>query len=299
MVYNDNETYTDIMSYSQLRAFDAVARSGSFSRAAELLGVTQPAVSVQVAALERAYRTDLIQRKGAKIQLTDDGRGLFALTRQMLALEAEIEDFLAASAKLQRGHLRFAADGPHLALDLVAAYRRKYPGVTVELVLGNATETWNALLDSGVDLAMLANPPEDPRVDYVPVVKQDMMLLVPRGHRLAKNADVGLKDVVGEPVIFRELGSNTQRTLERRLKKSRLTLQPVLTVGSREAMIEAVSRRIGLGFIFDREKNEDPRSVAVPIRELRASNKNMLVYLRPRRRRRTVAALIDLASERG
>lgn len=284
------------MSYSQLRAFDAVARVGSFSRAAQILGVTQPAVSLQVASLERAYRTDLIQRAGATLGLTQEGQALFALTRQMFSVEAEIEDFLTASLKLQRGHLRFGADGPHLALDLVAGFRKLYPGVTLELVLGNATETWNAMLQSAVDVAMLANPPEDVRVSYVPVVEQDMMLLVPRGHALAKRPDVGLKDIISEKVIFREHGSNTQRTLERRLKKLRLALHPVLTVGSREAMIEAVSRKIGIGFIFEREKNEDPRSVVVPLRELRASNRNMLVYLKPRRRRRTVQALIDLAA---
>lgn len=285
------------MSYSQLRAFDAVARSGSFSRAAEMLGVTQPAVSLQVAALERAYRTDLLNRKGAAISLTEDGDALFALTRQMFGLEAEIEDFLGSSLKLQRGHLRFAADGPHLALDLLATFREFHPGVTVELILGNATETWHALLQSAADIAMLANPPEDPRVAALPIAVQDMMLLVPRGHALAKRAEVALKDIAVEKVIFREHGSNTQRTLERSLRKQRLHLFPVLTVGSREAMIEAVSRRIGIGFIFDREKNNDPRSVAVPIRELKGSNRNMLVYLKPRRRRRTVAALIELVSK--
>ncbi|MDY0870590.1 LysR family transcriptional regulator [Dongia rigui] len=285
------------MSYSQLRAFDAVARSGSFSRAADMLGVTQPAVSLQVAALERAYRTDLLTRKGATVSLTADGATLFGLTRQMFGVEAEIEDFLGSSLKLQRGHLRFAADGPHLALDLLAAFRASHPGVTVELILGNATETWNALLQSAADIAMLANPPEDPRVAALPVAVQDMMLLVPRGHALAKRGEVALKDIVAEKVVFREHGSNTQRTLERALRKQRLHLFPVLTVGSREAMIEAVSRRIGVGFVFDREKNADPRSVAVPIRELRGSNRNMLVYLKPRRRRRTVAALIEIASK--
>lgn len=295
MTFNYNETYTVIMSYSQLRAFDAVARVGSFSRAAQMLGVTQPAVSLQVATLERAYGTDLIQRSGPVLGLTVEGQALFLLTRQMFSVEAEIEDFLTASLKLQRGHLRFGADGPHLALDLVAGFRKLYPGITLELVLGNATETWNALLQSAVDVAMLANPPEDARVGSVPVAEQDMMLLVPRGHPLAKRSEIALKDVVSEKVIFREHGSNTQRTLERRLKKLRLDLHPILVVGSREAMIEAVSRKIGIGFIFDREKNEDPRSVAVPLRELRASNKNMLVYLKPRRRRRTVQALIDLA----
>ena len=284
-----------MMSYSQLKAFDAVALAGSFSRAAQMLGVTQPAVSLQVAALERAYRTDLVQRSGQGLSLTTDGTALFALTRQMFILEAEIEDFLESAETLQRGHLRFGADGPHLALDLVAQYRKLYPRVTLELVLGNATQTWSALLQSVVDVAILANPPEDPRVGYIPVVKQDMMVLVPRGHAFAKRPDVALRDLAAERVIFREHGSNTQRTLEARLKKMRLALQPVLVVGSREAMIEAVSRKIGIGFIFDQEQNEDPRSAAVPLRDLRGSNRNTLVYLKPRRRRRTVQALIDIA----
>ncbi|WP_303981753.1 LysR substrate-binding domain-containing protein [Dongia mobilis] len=284
-----------MMSYSQLKAFDAVARAGSFSRAAQMLGVTQPAVSLQVAALERAYRTDLVQRSGQGLSLTTDGTALFALTRQMFILEAEIGDFLESAETLQRGHLRFGADGPHLALDLVAQYRKLYPRVTLELVLGNATQTWSALLQSVVDVAILANPPEDPRVGYIPVVKQDMMVLVPRGHAFAKRPDVALRDLAAERVIFREHGSNTQRTLEARLKKMRLALQPVLVVGSREAMIEAVSRKIGIGFIFDQEQNEDPRSAAVPLRDLRGSNRNTLVYLKPRRRRRTVQALIDIA----
>lgn len=287
------------MRYSQLRAFDTVARCLSFSRAAEILGVTQPAVSLQVAGLERGYRTDLLARHGSRISLTTEGEALFALTRQMFGAEAEIEDFLVSSEKLRRGHLRFGADGPHIALDLVAAYRAKYPGVTLELSLGNATQTWNAVLQSVVDIAVLANPPDDPRLGYLPLVVQNMMLLVPRRHAFARRRDIHLGEIAEEPVIFREHDSNTQRTLEAKLKELSLALRPALVVGSREAVVEAVSRRIGLGFIFAREKNEDPRSVAVPIRELKACSRNMLVYLNPRRRRRTVAALIDIAAKFG
>lgn len=284
------------MRYAQLRAFDAVARCLSFSRAAEILGVTQPAISLQVAALERGYRTALLERHGSHISLTADGTALFALTRQMFGAEAEIEDFLTSSEKLRRGHLRFGADGPHIALDLVAAYRAAYPGITLELVLGNATQTWAAVQQSVVDIAILANPPEDSRMNYLPLAVQGMMLLVPRGHAFARKKEIALREIGDMPVIFREHDSNTQRTLEARLRKLSLGLNPVLVVGSREAMVEAVSRRIGLGFIFSRETNDDPRSVAIPIRDLKASSRNKLVYLKPRRRRRTVLALIDIAA---
>lgn len=285
------------MRYAQLRAFDAVARAGSFSRAAQMLGVSQPAISLQVAALERAYRTDLILRSGSQLSLTPEGEALFVLTRQMFTVEAEIEDLLESSEKLRRGHLRLGADGPHLALDLVALFRQRYPQMTLELVLGNATQTWNAVLQSAVDIAILANPPSDQRVARQQLVMQDMMVLAPRGHAFAAQRQLSLKQLVGQPAIFREHGSNTQRLLEAALKKAALAIHPVLTVGSREAMIEAVSRGIGLGFIFNREHNEDPRSVIIPLRELRASNRNMLVYLKPRRRRRAVQALIDVAKD--
>lgn len=283
------------MRYAQLRAFDAVARARSFSRAAQMLGLTQPAISVQVTSLERAYRTDLVIRSGAQLSLTPEGDALFALTRQMFSAEAEIEDLLESTEALRRGHLRLGADGPHLALDLVALFRQRYPLITLELVLGNATQTLNAVLQSSVDIAIVANPPADLRLARQPLITQDMMVLVPRGHGFQARRQVGLKDLADQPLIFREHGSNTQRLLEAALKKAGLNLPPVLTVGSREAMIEAVSRGIGIGFIFNREQNEDPRSRAVPLRELRGSSRIMLVYLKPRRRRRAVQALLETA----
>jgi aminoethylphosphonate catabolism LysR family transcriptional regulator len=285
------------MRYAQLRAFDAVARAGSFSRGAQMLGVSQPAVSLQVAALERAYRTDLILRSGPQLSLTREGEALFVLTRQMFSAEAEIEDLLESTEKLQRGHLRLGADGPHLALDLVALFRRRYPDITLELVLGNATQTWNAVLQSVVDIAIIANPPTDQRVARQALVTQDMMVLMPAAHDFAAHRQVMLKELADQPVIFREHGSNTQRLLEATLKKADLALAPVLTVGSREAMIEAVSRGIGIGFIFNREQNEDPRCLTRPLRELRGANRNMLIYLKPRRRRRSVQALLDVAKD--
>ncbi|HVI89753.1 MAG TPA: LysR substrate-binding domain-containing protein [Dongiaceae bacterium] len=285
------------MRYAQLRAFDAVARARSFSRAAQLLGLTQPAISVQVTALERAYRTDLILRSGSELSLTPEGDALFALTRQMFTAEAEIADFLESTEALRRGHLRLGADGPHLALDLVALFRRRYPLITLELVLGNATQTLQAVQQSEVDIAIVANPPADLRLARQALVTQDMMVLVPRDHAFEGRKQVALKDLADQPLIFREHGSNTQRLLEAALKKAGLNLPPVLTVGSREAMIEAVSRQIGIGFIFNREQNQDPRSHAVPLRELRGANRNMLIYLKPRRRRRAVAALLEVAKD--
>ena len=103
------------MRHTQLKAFDTVALEGGFSAAAERLRLTQPAVTIQVRALEEAYAISLFQRTGTEITLTETGRILFALTREMFGVEDRIKEFLSASRDLETGDLRLAADVPQLA----------------------------------------------------------------------------------------------------------------------------------------------------------------------------------------
>lgn len=140
------------MRYSQLRAFDAVVQAGSFSRAAQMLGVTQPAVSLQVASLERAYGADLIHRGGPVLSLTIEGQALFVLTRQMFSVEAEIEDFpgivrIAAARALslrRRWPASSAGSGCHLstalsARDLGACAGKRHRDMGSPAAIGGST----------------------------------------------------------------------------------------------------------------------------------------------------------------
>ena len=114
------------MRYTQLRAFDAVAREGSFSKAAERLGLTQPAVTVQVRALEEAYGVSLFDRTGGGVSLTGLGHALFALTQQSHGIEEQVEELLAASFKLERGEFRLAAVLLERVDHLLRSFRRHY-----------------------------------------------------------------------------------------------------------------------------------------------------------------------------
>lgn len=279
------------MRYSQLRAFDAVARGESFTKAATLLGVTQPAVTLQVRALEDAYGLRLLKRAGPNVSLTAEGRRLFALTRRMFAVEDEIGAFLSASKDLEAGDLLLGADGPHVALDLVSAMTARHPRLSLRLTLGNAEQTWQALLEQRVDAAVLANPPRDSRVVVTTLSRQDMMALLPRDHPLAGRRSIKLTDLEDQPTILREAGSNTQQTLKRALARHRVTLEPALELGSREAVREAVARGLGIGFLFRLEAIGDDRTVAVPIREMTQSSRDTLICLKSQSRRAAVAAL--------
>ncbi|MFP8929906.1 LysR family transcriptional regulator, partial [Pseudomonas aeruginosa] len=143
------------MNLFQLRAFDAVAREGSFTRAAERLCISQPAVTGHVKALEEHYQVTLFRRTARRIELTEEGSRLVAITRTLFALEEEAEALLDANRQLVSGRLEVAADGPHLVMPMLARLRASYPGITVNLRLGNAQETLAALLSEHVDVAVL------------------------------------------------------------------------------------------------------------------------------------------------
>ena len=284
------------MTYSQLRAFHAVAKTRNFSRAADELHISQPAVSLQIRALERDHQLDLFTRNGRRdTRLTSDGEALYELTRAMFSVEAEIAEFLTKSDLLGRGTLNLGADGPHAALNLIADFHRQYPSIRLNMILGNERTTWNAVLSGDVDAAVLANPPRDGRVLRLDLGGQDMMALVPSEYPIAKNKTISLRSLEKLPVIYREQGSNTQRLLEKALARNKVTLHPSLTLGSREAVRQAVLRGLGVGFICSQEVDEDPRAVAIPIRGLTNSSIDKLVCLKGRTKRRVIQALLSLA----
>lgn len=285
------------MKYTQLRAFHAVARELSVSRAADALSVTQPAVTLHLQALEEQYGLMLFNRSKTGVTLTRDGEELYKLTQRMFADEAEIAAYLGGMAALAHGHISLAADGPHVALDLVSEYRARYPGIEVSMTLGNADETLDDVMSQRVDAGLLANPPKNDRLVRVPVLRQSMVAVVHRDHPWAKKGGIQLADLAGQPVILRESGSMTRRTLQAALDKKNIRVEPVMELGSREAAREAAAHGLGIAFMQERETVGDDRVQGVAIRDLRETNLDTLVCLKRDARRRTIQALIEVARD--
>jgi aminoethylphosphonate catabolism LysR family transcriptional regulator len=284
------------MRYSQWRAFDAVARELSFSRAAVRLGITQPGVTLQVRALEAACAMTLFRRHGTQIALTDSGRSLLALTRRMFAVEDEIREFLTASKALERGSARLVSDGPHPSLAFVAAFRRRYPGIELSVTFGNSQAAWAALLEDKADAAVIAEPPPDERVRSILIDEQRMVALLPPAHRLARRRSLRLADLRDEQLLLREEGSTTRRILERAMQAAGISFRSTLELGSREAIREGVAMGLGISFVFEQEGGGDPRSVTVPLAGVTASNRDMLVFRRSDADRAIVRAMIGVAA---
>jgi aminoethylphosphonate catabolism LysR family transcriptional regulator len=284
------------MRYFQLRAFDAVARERSFSKAASLLGLTQPAITTQIRNLEESCQQALFLRTPEGVYLTDAAKPLFELTRQMFATEEQIEDLVSLATAFKHGSLKLAADGPHVALQVVAAFKTQYPGIDISVSLGSQREVWADLLGYRVDAAVIGNAASDDRVMAIRVAQQDMRVLVPRGHPLAALESVSLADLKAHPIIRRESGSNTQRLIDEALQRAQVSLSTAMELGSREAVLEAVKQGLGIGFVLEREVPDSPRIVAIPLVELRACNVDSVVCLHSQRKRGIVQTFLSVAA---
>jgi len=284
------------MRYFQLRAFDAVARERSFSKAASLLGLTQPAITTQIRNLEESCQQALFLRTPEGVYLTDAAKPLFELTRQMFATEEQIEDLVSLATAFKHGSLKLAADGPHVALQVVAAFKTQYPGIDISVSLGSQREVWDDLLGYRVDAAIVGNAASDARIMAIPVAQQDMRVLLPKDHPLAASESLSLADLKDHPVIRRESGSNTQRLIDEALQRARFSLPTALELGSREAVLEAVKQGLGIGFVLEREIPDGTHTVAVPLVELLACNVDSVVCLHSQRKRGIVQTFLSVAA---
>ena len=170
------------MNLVQLRAFDAVARTGKHHEAARRLYVTQPAVTSHIKALENTYDVALLRRRGRGVEPTELGRSLAAVSRELFALEERAVELLRAHERLTRGTLRITADGPYIAVPLVAEFRSRFPGVRVSVEIANTAQAQASLVAERCDVSIQGSLVEDSTLHAVELTEFDIIAFVNREH---------------------------------------------------------------------------------------------------------------------
>ena len=244
---------------ADLRAFAAVHEAGSFSRAAQILGISQPTVSIRLQNLEELLGFRLIDRRSGAA-LTEAGRPIYGLVKQILA---QVDAFGATARGLeglQAGYLRIGFSTPPQAMALIGRFRRAHPGVRLGL---RQSDTWSlleALKKSEIDIAIMtmAGPPAD-QFSSVLLERQRLAAMVPAGHVLAGQGPVTWRRLFEEPILLRGAPSMTYTQVEREAAQQGLALDPYLELPSREAIREAVACGLGVGLAFASEIGADPR----------------------------------------
>lgn len=285
------------MNLFQLRAFDAVAREGSFTRAAARLFISQPAVTGHVKALEDRYQITLLKRTARRVELTEEGTKLAAITRAMFGMAEEAQALLEAHRELLTGRLEVAADGPHLVMPMLARLRTMFPGITVNLRLGNAQETLAALVSEHADVAVLTQVESRKGMHLQNLGHSRICALLPAEHQWAVRDEIPIEYLHQQIMVLREPTSITRRTFDEACAASQVSPRVLMELDSREAVTEAVAADLGIGVVSSAEVSHDPRVVAVPLAGEGLINQHFIGCLERRQELRLIKAFFELAVE--
>jgi aminoethylphosphonate catabolism LysR family transcriptional regulator len=287
----------------RLRAFEAVGRTGSFSRAAAELSVTQPAVSVQVRQLEQHVGVPLFDRVRRRPRLTQPGQTLFQYVQRIFALAREADEALSLARGLRAGRLQVVASLTAAAYYLppvLAAFQRQHPGIRVQLSVDNSRRVAQRVLALTDDLGVLSGEPRDPSLALEPFCEDPVVLIVPPAHPWARRRAVSLRELRGEPLILREPGSATRAFIEDRMAAAGVDLHVTMELGSNEAIKRTVETGNGLTLISAAVVHREVAAgylALVRIRERGFVRRYYLGYHRERRESPLIRAVLEVARE--
>ncbi|OZA29778.1 MAG: LysR family transcriptional regulator [Hydrogenophilales bacterium 17-64-11] len=235
----------------QLQVFEAAARLGGYTRAAEALHLSQPAVSMQIRQLEGQAGMPLFDQIGKKLHLTDAGRTLYSHAQSILAQVHEAQLELEEMRGVRRGQLNItiASTANYFAPRLLAAFCQRHPEVKVSLDVSNREHILELLHETDKDLAIMGRPPEPSDLVAHPFMENPLVVIAAPSHPLAQASGIPLARLNQETFISREIGSGTRIAVERFFEEAGTRLTTAMEMSSNEAIKQAVQAGLGLGVV--------------------------------------------------
>ncbi len=242
------------LNFHQLYIFQMVANHLSFSRAAEALEITQPAVSIQVQELEKYLGITLFHRRPRGLRITESGDAVLAYSQQIFALSSQLMDTVQEMEDLQSGHLVLGASttpGEYVLPLVVGRFRQIYPGIHVKLVIGNTRTIIQRILDRDMDLGMVGDHVEEysSELEMVDFQEDEIVLVAAPSHPAASLGRLTPEQVVDLGLVAREEGSATRRWAESQFQKLGVAPRIAVELGSNQAVKQAATAGGGIGVI--------------------------------------------------
>jgi DNA-binding transcriptional LysR family regulator len=220
--------------------------------AASDLHLTQPAVSLQIKALEKELGIPLLERGGSKLRLTQAGEALNRCCVTILHARDEAQRAVAELSTATRGKLILGANttgGMYLLPRIVRAFKELYPQTEVIFQIESTEWLYEKILQNVVDMGLVGGPTEDRRFGVEPICLDHLVLIVSPSHPFARNGRVSLKDLKTQPCILPLQGSRTRQLVERKLKEAGVTLRVTMQLQGTEAVKKAVEANLGIAFV--------------------------------------------------
>jgi DNA-binding transcriptional LysR family regulator len=235
----------------QFRIFDAVARHLSFSRAAEELHLSQPAVSMQVRGIEVILGLPLTEQLGKKIFLTEAGREVLLASQAITARLDDLQANLAQLRNMDSGSLNLAATSTvnAVATDILARFRGRHSGIAIHLDVSNRAAVLGLLAANRVDLAIMGQVPENLGLEATRFMDNPLVVIAPPDHPLVRKKRIAVASLAAESFLVREAGSGTRGAMERFFAAKELEIRTSMEMSSNEAIKQAVQAGLGLGIL--------------------------------------------------
>jgi DNA-binding transcriptional LysR family regulator len=235
----------------QLKVFEATARQGSFTRAAEELFITQPTVSSQIKQLTKAIGLPLFEQIGKRLYLTEAGQELLATCQDIFERLGNFEMKVADLKGTKQGILRLSVitTAKYFIPRLLGSFCQQYPGIDVSLKVKNHQQIQRRMLENQDDLYILSQPPEEMDLFAQPFLDNPLVVVAPKNHPLAGEREIPLTRLNNEPFIMRESGSGTRQAVQSLFDQYGISVQVRLELGSNEAIKQAIAGGMGISVL--------------------------------------------------
>jgi len=238
-----------MINLNQLRIFQAVAEARSFTRAADVVHLTQPAISKHIKQMEEYYGVPLFDRLGKKVALTQAGEILFEAALEIIASVTAAEQRIEELKGLRGGKLCLGASfalGIYVLPGILATYRKRYPAVDVTVDISLSAKIMAKVLANKLDLGLVSREAHDPRLLTRQFMTDELIAIAPSHHRWANKSRIRPQELLGETFIVEARGAGTRTVVEERLKEKGIVLRNVVDFGNMEGVKKAVEAGLGI-----------------------------------------------------
>ncbi|MBM4145764.1 MAG: LysR family transcriptional regulator [Nitrospira sp.] len=239
----------------KLKVFCTVAETKSFSKTSEIIHLTQPAVSLQIQAIEEKYETKLFDRSSSTVTLTPPGEVLYKYAKEILTLYASAEKAIGKHTGLLKGSLTVGAGsniGNYILPSVITDFKNIHSKIKIYLIVGNSKKIIELLNSGNIDIGLLEGDVSKQKLPVKKLFSDELLLIVAPNHPWSKKKEVSIADLVKEPFLFREAGSGTRQMIEKFLNRYGITVNDMkisAILGSTEAIKDAVENGLGVSII--------------------------------------------------
>ncbi|HEX4020028.1 MAG TPA: LysR family transcriptional regulator [Acidobacteriaceae bacterium] len=290
------------MDFEQLKAFLEVARSSSFSRAAEKLFRTQPAISAQIRTLETEIGARLFDRSGGRVKLTAGGKLFLQYAEQALQSKRNIIRAVADLERTPRGDLVVSANEAtclYILPQVFAQFKEQYPRVAVSIARNERAGTLEAVLSQEVDFGAVSVPVNNPRLTVLPIHKDGMVVITPPAHPLLRQGKAKLEEISKYPLLLPKQG-RTRDTIDQLFFRHQLKADISMELDSSELLKRFVAVGVGVGFLARSNTVADCKAGLIGVVELVGAcieRDLALVYRKDKSLSRAAKAFIEIAQQ--